>query len=468
MGADVNRGLQGAWLLMTYCAGRGCLEAVKVCLAAGAEVDAQGEGFPISWHDWFWWTAVVVAAYRGHEAVVEALLEAGASAKVGPGGEDHTLATVCKGSPMPGTVRRLAEAGADVNGPYRSMTAPALCQAANRGDVAMMGLLVELGAEVDPSDRRSAIWFAANGEVVRWLAAGGASMQDDGALLYETLVEYGCLDAFRALVELGADVNQPEGLGAMVPLHHVVQVEEEQEAVELVHLLLAAGADIRAEDVDGNEVLHFVKHAACVDVLVDAGADVEACGFDGMTPLHCAVQLGEEQAAVEVTRALLTAGADVNAGDCQEHTALHHAKYVACVDLLLGAGADLEARGVGGQTPLHAAAETADEAAEVTRRLLAEGADVNALDRDGCTPLHFATSAACVDLLVDAEAELEARDRQGRTPIYAVATDASGNAEALVRLADCGADLVNTGGEPGLVQRRVQELRAQCSQGQLQ
>ena len=42
MGADVNRRLQGAWPLMTYCAMRGCLEAVKACLAAGAEVDAEG------------------------------------------------------------------------------------------------------------------------------------------------------------------------------------------------------------------------------------------------------------------------------------------------------------------------------------------------------------------------------------------------------------------------------------------
>ena len=39
---DINQRLRGAWPLMTYCAGRGCLEAVKACLAAGAEVDAEG------------------------------------------------------------------------------------------------------------------------------------------------------------------------------------------------------------------------------------------------------------------------------------------------------------------------------------------------------------------------------------------------------------------------------------------
>ena len=46
--------------------------------------------------------------------MVEALLEAGASAKVGEDGQDQTLAAVCDGHPTPGIVRRLAEAGAKV------------------------------------------------------------------------------------------------------------------------------------------------------------------------------------------------------------------------------------------------------------------------------------------------------------------------------------------------------------------
>ena len=91
MGADVNRRLQGAWPLMSYCAARGCVEAVKACLAAGAEVDARG-GAPYDWE-----TALVRAGLEGHEAVVEALLKAGASAKVGRDGWDHTLPWVCEG-----------------------------------------------------------------------------------------------------------------------------------------------------------------------------------------------------------------------------------------------------------------------------------------------------------------------------------------------------------------------------------
>ena len=326
MGADVNRRLNYAWPLMTYCARRGCLGAVKACMAAGAAVDARGDGFGD------WETALVRAARGGYEAVVEVLLEAGASAKVGPMGENHTLAVVCMGHPTPGIVRRLAEAGADVNSCYERGTA--LLQAAYRGNVAVMAVLVELGADVVGTDElgRTAMYGAGNGEVVRWLAARGVSVQGNGrgrSPLCEACGS-GRADAVRALLELGAEVRFTDS--------------------------------------------------------------------DGCTPLHRAAGLWDEQEAVEVSRLLLEAGADLNA-----------------------------------------------------------------VDGDGKTPLHHIYHAACVDVLVDAGADLEARDGQGRTPIYTAATSWHGKPEVVLRLVDRGADLVNTGGEPGRVMRKVEELRAQRS-----
>ena len=75
MGADVNRRLRDARPLMTYCAGRGCLEAVKACLAAGAEVDAEGGVF----HSWK--TALVHAARGGSRG--------GGGGAAGGGGVSH-------------------------------------------------------------------------------------------------------------------------------------------------------------------------------------------------------------------------------------------------------------------------------------------------------------------------------------------------------------------------------------------
>ena len=63
-------------------------------------------------------------------------------------------------------------------------------------------------------------------------------------------------------------------------------------------------------------------------------------------------------------------------------------------------------------------------------------------------------------MLLDAGADLEARTREGMTPVGVAASDFPHAAEAVLRMADYGADLVNTGGEAGLVERIVAELRA--------
>ena len=103
------------------------------------------------------------------------------------------------------------------------------------------------------------------------------------------------------------------------------------------------------------------------------------------------------------------------------------------------------------------------EAVEITRLLLAAGADVRAISIQGQTPLHRVHHAACVDLLLDAGADLEARDRKGRTPIGAVVSKLSRRFDAVLPLADLGTDLVNTCGEPALVELWVKKLRAKRS-----
>ena len=85
---------------------------------------------------------------------------------------------------------------------------------------------------------------------------------------------------------------------------------------------------------------------------------VQANDSDGSTPLHCATWKGH----VETVAFLLTAGANVNAHNNNEHW---------------------------GTTPLHAAAH-ANQAA-IAKLLLEHGADVNAKDMNGKTPMHHTT-----------------------------------------------------------------------------
>jgi len=100
-----------------------------------------------------------------------------------------------------------------------------------------------------------------------------------------------------------------------------------------------------------------------------------------LTPLHLAALYCHEQ----VVRALIEAGADVDAKDALGLTPLHYASCASVAALLLDAGADVDAAGATGLTPLHLALDR-----PLARLLIARGADKNKRDACGNTPLHLA------------------------------------------------------------------------------
>ena len=93
---------------------------------------------------------------------------------------------------------------------------------------------------------------------------------------------------------------------------------------------------------------------ACLRLLVDAGANLDAACRLGFTALHRAAQYGN----TAIVSSLLVAGANVNEADCIGWTALHRAargrdrESTDCVEVLLAAGASVNARGNSGTRPL--------------------------------------------------------------------------------------------------------------------
>jgi len=90
------------------------------------------------------------------------------------------------------------------------------------------------------------------------------------------------------------------------------------------------------------------------------------------------------------------------------------------VNLLLRAGADLNAPDEAGRTPLFLAVQ--EGSYEVASYLVAHGANVLAPDRDGTTPLHCAAEWGHPDLirlLLASGADAGARDAYNRTPLQA-------------------------------------------------
>ncbi|KAH8202507.1 hypothetical protein TruAng_003315 [Truncatella angustata] len=149
------------------------------------------------------------------------------------------------------------------------------------------------------------------------------------------------------------------------------------------------------------------------------------------TALRKALQKASARHHIDIIRLLLHHGAEVDAGANDEFPPLYRAAQAgqrAVVEELLAHRPDLEAREMRTwQTPLFAASMNGLHA--IVSLLLAKGARVDAQDRDGRTPLLAMAinptfkSMETASLLADHGANLEAKDRIGRTPLLWAATN---------------------------------------------
>jgi ankyrin repeat protein len=326
----------------------------------------------------------------------------------------------------------------------------------------------------------------------------------------------GDLAAVQAELDKGVDVDGgDDSWPEMTPLHYAA----DEGHTEVVELLIANGADVNAEDEEGWTPFHLAAYWGgkdIVELLIAAGADVNAKNNWIGTPLdiathpenpidtaetadlirkhggktseelkdleevkesiHAAARVGH----IEAVKQHLAAGADVNAKGNNGETPLDWAirgKHTEIADLLrkhggksgaedsiqvaasvgnieavkqhLAAGADVNAKDDKfGITPLHIAAAYGEK--EVTELLIANGADVKVADMSLMTPLHFAVvfgHKEIVELLIVNGADMNAKDGNvGWTPLHYAAFN--GHKEIAELLIAKGAD-VNAKSEDG-------------------
>jgi uncharacterized protein len=247
--------------------------------------------------------------------------------------------------------------------------------------------------------------------VVVFVAAAGAS----GDSPLTKAVNAGDLQAVRALIKSGADVNARSGDGS-TPLLWAAHHSND----DIARALIAAKASVDvANDYGITPLLEASKtgDAAMMELLLGAGANPSLAHPEGQTPLLAAARSG----SVPAVRLLLARGVDVNAAETyQRTTPLMWAaaeNHLDVVELLIEAGADVNRQAhvtsvtdrknadhpSGGFTALMWAARAGNET--MVRRLVARGANVNLKNGDAASAAmiaiyndHFDVAATLIEL----------------------------------------------------------------------
>ncbi len=185
-------------------------------------------------------------------------------------------------------------------------------------------------------------------------------------------------------------------------------------------------ADERRGLCRGGTALHKAcedGHVEVAKALIRNGADINARRYFGKETVlmaACAARRGThgvQRPDLDTARLILKSGADVNLGSPLLRAAA--CNHVDVVRLLLEFRAEVNRRDQWGKTPLIAASKEGHD--ECMRVLLDAGADVDASEEEGRCALYYACAAghaSTVRLLLDRGADVSARN--GRDPFRPV------------------------------------------------
>lgn len=226
-------------------------------------------------------------------------------------------------------------------------------------------------------------------------------------------------------IDNGLDVKETDDNGVTL-----LMVAMRQGNPDIIDILLKEGADVNAQDNDGNTALMYTFNLINVEHLVRHGADFTIKNKNGDDPVSLAfcenqkdvydfyiTQGAKADITIEEYASMVSANRDMVAEflnklyregfNIGELTSSEHPKLTmletmvienlwSAVSILLKNDADPDGRDEWGKTALHYVM-LGNACSFIAYELVRKGADVNAVDVSGNTPLHYINSVDIID-----------------------------------------------------------------------
>ena len=337
---DVNHAANDGWSPLVCAARQKHPDVIQVLIAAGADIEARDKGLT---------TSLIFACQKGDHQIVKMLVEAGARVRArddkgrsclmmaagfghtetvrylvglpdidvvrdAKDEDDYTAVLVAAEQHRPDVMEALIDAGADTE-----TKSNALLVASRFGKLEVVKVLLKAGASVCVANNK--------GDTCLTLAAASGHTETVRTLLCmpEVDVNHSCNMGFTALhravlmkhpdvmtvlIEAGADVNTKNGLG-WSPFHTACgEGAGKLIAVQILQLLVKAGADVRVVDIRRNTgllIAAYHGHTEAVRYLVRLPKmDVKHRNSSG----HTALDRAREKQRAGVIQVLLACGAE--------------------------------------------------------------------------------------------------------------------------------------------------------------
>lgn len=393
---------------------------VRWLLDQGADLQAQNS---------LGQTALMLAVVAGAADSVRVLLQAGAPLR-NPNGE-HVIARARDIE----VVRVLVAAGADIDavGDWDAGIPDGewpLNTAADMGDLGFARQLLELGADPcrECTGRTALLTAAAHDqlEIVQLLIDHGADVNAEDCDGWTPLSEAVSLECVELLLAAGADIHAQDLAGTEVIGQH--------RDPEIIERLRAAGGSLESPAGSLSSLMITAAqegNAELIDYLLQQGVDANVPTELNLTPLMAAAERGH----IAAVRRLLAAGVDVHAREYRGRTTLFYAaapetgiafeiyqmtertRRLYMDDMFAQFPESMREKIANTPGPILPMSYRPSDDVTAIDLLIAAGADLEALDAEGATPLLVTCRygrPSRVARLLQLGANKQAIDDQGR------------------------------------------------------